>query len=272
MGGSYWQPYFVGSFRSPTEAEGWGNGYSWHELYLMGLAGPDEVDDWWYIRDPNPPLPGAYWAPNDMVVTGEQVPVTLDQLIAVEGPRYPAYPDTIQHFLTPFVLVVRPGAFTPEEIEQAGALCDVWKTRFAEATDFRGGLRCRFRPPEVSITSPASDLEIPVATTVEFTGTSTDGDGDEVELHWSFPGAAPDATGEGPHPVTYASTGVYPVTLDGVDEVGMLATGQATVQITVECPTTPPTEAVSGLRLGKEGAESASPGPTWPRRPPTTWC
>ena len=35
----------------------------------------------------------------------------------------------------------------------------------------------------------------------------------------------------------------------------MLAAHHATVQVTVECPTTPPTEAVSGLRLGKEGAE-----------------
>jgi hypothetical protein len=255
MGGSYWQLQPNGSFRSPTEAEGWGNGFSWHELYLIGLAGPEEVARWWYIRDPNPPLPGAYWAPPDTVVTGDLVPVTLDQVIAVEGPRFPAYPDTIQHFLTPIVLVVRPGAFTPEEIDQTGDICDVWQTRFAEATDFRGSLRCRFEPPEVSITSPGSDLSIPVGTSLEFEGTATDNDGDAVELRWSFPGAAPDATGEGPHPVTYSSTSVYTTRLDGVDEVGMLATGQATVQITVECPTTPPTEAVSGLLLGKEGTE-----------------
>jgi hypothetical protein len=255
MGGSYWQPQPNGTFRSPTEAEGGGNGFSWHELYMIGLAGPEEVDRWWYIRDPNPPLPGAYWPPNDIVVTGEIVPVDLDQVTAVEGPRYPAYPDALQHFLTPVVLVVRPGAFTPEEVDTTTGICDVWQTRFHEATDFRGSLRCRFQPPEVSITSPASDLSIPVGTTVEFEGTAADGDGDDVELRWSFPGAAPGATGEGPHPVTYASTGVYTTRLDGVDEVGMLATGQATLQVTVECPTTPPAEAVSGLRLGKEGME-----------------
>jgi len=254
MGGSNWRDLGHGTFRSPTEALGGGNGYTWHELYLIGLADPAEVDDWWYIRDSNPPLPGAYWAPNDTVVSGERVPVTLDQVVAVEGARFPAYPDTLQHFLTPMVLVVRPGAFTPDEIEIVSEMCDVWKTRFQEATGFRGSLRCRFQPPQVSITSPASDLSIWAGDTIDFEGSASDADGDEVELRWSFPGAAPDAMGPGPHPVTFSSTGLYTARLDGVDETGMLAVGQDTLQITVECPATPPADAVSDLQLGKEGA------------------
>ena len=75
-----------------------------------------------------------------------------------------------------------------------------------------------------------------------------------MELRWDFSDAAPDTTGPGPHPVTFDSTGVYPVRLDGVDSSGMLTIQPDTRTVTVECPTTPPTEVVSGLLLTKEEA------------------
>lgn len=255
MGGSYWRDQLDGTFHSTPELRGGPNGYSWHELYLIGLADPDEVADWWYIRNPSPSVTSAYWPPNDIEVSGEHVPVSIDQVIAVEGARYPAYPDSLQHFLAPMVLVVRPGALTDDEIVVVNDMCTLWETRFQEATDFRGSLRCRFQPPSVSITSPATDVFVWAGDSVDFEGAATDGDGDEVELRWRFPGVAPDATASGPHTVSFVSTGVYTILLDGVDETGMLATHQDTLQVTVQCPTTPPADEVQDLRLDKEGTE-----------------
>lgn len=255
MGGSTWQDNGDGTFSSPSEAKGWGNGFSWHELYVMGLAPPEDVDDWWYIRNSSPPLPDRYWAPNGITVSGERVPVTVDQIIAAEGPRVPAYPDAIQDFLAPMVLVARPGAFTTTEIDTVNGWCDIWETRFHEATDFRGTLRCRFHPPSVAITSPTSDLNVFAGDTVDFAGDAADADGDPVELRWSFPGAAPDAVGAGPHPVTFGATGIYEATLAGADATGMLASNVDSVRITVECPVAPPAEPVAHLRLVREGDE-----------------
>jgi len=255
MGGSRWFDRGDGTFQSPLASKGGGNGFSWHELYIMGLAPPGDVDDWFYIRDSNPPLPDRYWAPNDVLVTGERIDVSVDQIIAAEGPRFPAYPDAPQHFPSPMVLVVRPGQFILDEIDAVNDMCDTWTVRFAEATNFLGSLRCRFHPPDVSITSPASDLIVSAGDTVDFFGEATDADGDAVELRWSFPGAAPDITGEGPHPVTFASTGVYGAGISGVDATGMFSAGDDSVRITVECPVTPPADEVEGLLLGKEGTE-----------------
>ncbi len=255
MGGSNWQDNGDGTFSSPPENQGGSNGFSWHELYLLGLADPAEVADWWYIRDAVPPLPNAYWAPNDTTVAGTRVPVTLDQIIAIEGPRFPAYPDSPDSFLTPMVLVVRPGALSPDEITTVQDLCTVWQGRFNEATDFRGSLRCLFHPPVVDITTPASDITVFAGDTVNFEGTSSDGDGDPVELRWDFAGAAPDTTGPGPHPVTFSATVTFPIGLEGVDETGMFAMDPDAVQVTVECPVAPPADAVEDLRLSKEAGQ-----------------
>jgi hypothetical protein len=255
MGGSHWHDHGDGTFSSPPDGLGGGNGFSWHELYLMGLAEPTEVPDWWYIRDPVPPLPNAYWAPNDTTVSGERVEVALDQLIAVEGPRFPVYPDGLQYFLTPVVLVVRPGEYVPGDIGAVNALCDVWPPRFNTATGFRGSLRCRFHPPVVDITTPASDVVVYSGDTIGFEATGSDDDADAVELRWTFPGVAPDTTGPGPHPVTFPTTGEYDVRLTGVDESGMLTLDPDSVHVTVECPTTAPSGIVQDLRLAKEDGQ-----------------
>jgi hypothetical protein len=255
MGGSNWNDNGDGTFTSPTEEEGGANGYTWHELYLMGLADPAEVAAWGYLRDPVPPLPSAYWAPNGVTVSASFTPVQIDQVIAVEGPRFPAYPDTPQFFLTPVVLVVRPGEYLQEELDTVDAICTLWEPDFSEATDFRGSLRCRFDPPVVDITTPAADVNVFAGDTIDFEGSFSDADGDTVELRWDFSGVAPDTTGEGPHPVTFATTGTYPVRLDGVDETGMLAMDDDAVLVTVECPSTPPVDSVTNLRLDRESGK-----------------
>jgi len=153
------------------------------------------------------------------------------------------------------VLVARPGEYAQAEIDAVKDLCAVWETRFNEATDFRGSLRCLFHPPTVDITSPTSSITVSAGDTVDFEGDGTDADGDAVELRWEFSGAAPDTTGPGPHPVTFDTTVTYPVRLRGVDETGMLAMQTDEVAVTVECPVTPPADTVENLMLAREAGE-----------------
>ena len=87
MGGATWADNLDGTFNSPPFYAS--RGYSWHELYIMGLAEPGEVEDWFYIRDPDPMLPAAYWPPDGSEVTGERVDVGVDQIIQALGPRIP---------------------------------------------------------------------------------------------------------------------------------------------------------------------------------------
>jgi hypothetical protein len=107
----------------------------------------------------------------------------------------------------------------------------------------------------VTITTPPSDVTIFAGDTIGLEGQASDGDGDDVELSWELSGVAPDVTGAGPHPVTFTTTGTYPIRLEGVDETGMFAMQPDTVQVTVNCPATPPADAVQNLRLGREGGE-----------------
>ncbi len=255
MGGSYWNDNGDGTFSSPAEIDGKYNGYSWHEMYLLGLAAPAEVPDWWYIDNAIPSLPNAYWAPADTTVLGDRVPVALDQLIAVEGPRFPAYPDSLDFFLNPMVLVVRPGEYVQTDLDTVNNLCDLWEIRFGQATNSRAGLRCRFSPPEVDITAPISDISVDASDLVNFEGIGSDTDLDLVELRWDFAGAAPDTTGPGPHPVIFAYTGSYLVELSAVDGSGMFPMTPDTVLVTVDCPTTYPSDPVTGLALGKVGGD-----------------
>lgn len=252
MGGSWWTDNGNGTFSSPPEIDGNYNGYSWHEMYLLGLAAPEEVPDWWYIDNAMPSLPNAYWAPADTTVLGDRVPVSLDQLIAVEGERFPPYPDSPDFFLNPMVLVVRPGEYVQADLDTVNNLCDLWEIRFGQATNSRAGLRCRFSPPVVDIITPTLDISINASDLVVFEGTGTDADGDGVTLRWDFSGAATGTTGPGPHTVTFAYTGSYPVELSGVDDSGMFAASTDTVLVTVDCPTTFPPDPVAGLRIGKE--------------------
>ncbi len=55
--------------------------------------------------------------------------------------------------------------------------------------------------------------------------------------------------------MTFTTTGVYAVRLTGVDESGMLAVEDDTVQVTVECPTIPPAGVVENLELAREAGQ-----------------
>ena len=102
MGGGEFTPAANGSFSYRTEFFG----YSWHELYLMGLAAPEEVSPWFYLRDTDPRL-GDEYHPGSGTVKGTRVDVHLQQLIDAMGPRIPASANSQKTFRILFVILER---------------------------------------------------------------------------------------------------------------------------------------------------------------------
>jgi hypothetical protein len=239
MGGSSWTDNADGTF---TSSPGFASfGYSWHELYLMGLAEPSEVPDWFYLRDSVPALPGAYWPPDNTTATATRVDVTLQQVVDAMGPRVPAAPDSQRDFIVPMVLIVRPGEYSQDDVDEVERTCQVWRTQFNVATVGRGTVTCDRigdRPPVVDITVPGTDVTIPEGTTLAVTGTGTDPDLDAVTVEWDLESLGGLVPGEGPHDVTFAEPGTYTITLTGRDATGRDAV-PVSRRITVECVAPP---------------------------------
>lgn len=82
--------------------------FSWLDLYLMGLASPNEVQPWFYITNSSPALGEAYYPPPESSFSGTRRDVTIDQVVAAMGQRVPAYPDTQKKFRVLVVLVTDP--------------------------------------------------------------------------------------------------------------------------------------------------------------------
>lgn len=94
--GTHWQEMNDGRF----QAMHGGYGHSWLDLYTMGLASADEVADVLIVRD---------------AAGGEKDVVTIDQIIAADGPIGPAMSRTLN---VGFVYLVRPGR-NPDAAELA---------------------------------------------------------------------------------------------------------------------------------------------------------
>jgi hypothetical protein len=120
-------------------------GYSWMDLYLMGLAAPEEVTPWFYLANTSPALGGAYWPDEGAVVSGTKREVALSQLIDVEGPRNPAAAVSAKSFRVVFALVTPPDRGPTEaEVAKLDSLRALMARNFALATGGRGAVVTEF--------------------------------------------------------------------------------------------------------------------------------
>jgi hypothetical protein len=137
MGGGFFTSNGDGTFK----ARATNNGYSWSDLYLMGLASPSETQPWYYIANSNPELPREYWPPDNVVVSGEQRNVSVDQIISVHGERNPSVGLSQKGFRAVFVLVTEPGAApTDAEVAKLNYWRSIMERDFGVATGQRGRL------------------------------------------------------------------------------------------------------------------------------------
>lgn len=136
MGGGFFTDHRDGTFSSGPYGP---YGYSWLDLYLMGLAAPEEVAPMFYISGSSPALGGEYYAPPDRTWTGTRRDFSVQQVIEGTGARRPAFPDTQRNFRVVFVLVRDPDRpVTEQEVATVNHYRGLLETDFRTATNNRG--------------------------------------------------------------------------------------------------------------------------------------
>ena len=131
MGGSVWQDNFNHTYTQLDDdyyvpATGW----SYLDLYLMGLIAPNEVPDFFILRN----LAAAGSDPNGHpIFKADRTKVTIQDVIAVHGPRQPDVDHSQKEFNTGMVVVVEHGKLPSKElIERTNGIrlrwMDYWET------------------------------------------------------------------------------------------------------------------------------------------------
>jgi hypothetical protein len=144
MGGAV----FTAEGASTYRAHASNRGFSWVDLYLMGMASPSEVAPWFYLAGTG--LRPEYWPDDGVVVSGEKRDVGIDQVLAVQGLRDPAAGMSQKKFRVLFVLVTEPGReASVAEVAKINEWRGVLERTFSLATGGRGRVETTFvQPPK----------------------------------------------------------------------------------------------------------------------------
>lgn len=103
MGGGHFTNIGANRWRARSQQYG----FSWTDLYLMGLAAAEEVPSWFYLSGTS--LPKSYFPTDGLEVTAPKRDVTLDQVVSAQGARIPSVAASQRTFRVLFVLVTEPG-------------------------------------------------------------------------------------------------------------------------------------------------------------------
>jgi len=136
MGGGVWQDNFDGTYTQLDDdyyvpATGW----SYLDLYLMGLASPAEVPDFFILRNL---VPAGRDANGHGVFKADRVKVTIQDVVAAEGPRLPDVEKSQKQFNTGIVVIVEHGQKPSRElIERANGIRERWIDYWSVTTGHR---------------------------------------------------------------------------------------------------------------------------------------
>jgi hypothetical protein len=136
MGGGVWQDNFDGTFTQlDDDYYVPATGYSYLDLYLMGMISPAEVPDFFILRNLQPVGRDANGHP---IFKADRTKVTIQDVIAAEGPRLPAVDKAQKNFNTGMVLVVEHGK-TPstELVERVNGIRERWMDYWTTTTGHR---------------------------------------------------------------------------------------------------------------------------------------
>jgi len=139
MGGGVWQDNFDGTYTQlDDDYYVPATGYSYLDLYLMGLIAPSEVPDFFILRN----LVAAGRDGNGHpIFKADRTKVTIGDVIAVEGPRLPAVDKSQKKFNTGMVVIVEHGAKPSRElIERANGIGQQWIDYWATTTGHRASM------------------------------------------------------------------------------------------------------------------------------------
>jgi hypothetical protein len=139
MGGGVWQDNFDGTFTQlDDDYYVPATGYSYLDLYLMGLISPAEVPDFFILRNL---VPAGRDANSHPIFKADRTKVTIQDVIAAEGPRLPAVDKSQRQFNTGMVIVVQQGAKPSTHlIERTNGIRKQWMEYFSIATGRRASM------------------------------------------------------------------------------------------------------------------------------------
>ena len=139
MGGGVWQDNFDGTFTQLDDNYYVpATGYSYLDLYLMGLISPAEVPDFFILRNLKP---AGTDANGHRIFKADRTKVTIQDVIAAEGPRVPDVNHSQRQFNTGMVIVVQHGMKPSRElIDRANGIREQWLKYFPIATGRRASM------------------------------------------------------------------------------------------------------------------------------------
>jgi len=125
MGGGVWQENADGTYTQlDDDYYVPATGYSYLDLYLMGLISPAEVPDFFILKNLEP---AGNDANGHSVFKADKTKITIQDVIAVEGPRLPDVEHSQKQFNTGIVVMVEHGKTpSPELIQRANDIRPQW--------------------------------------------------------------------------------------------------------------------------------------------------
>ena len=171
MGGATWTDNGDNTFTSAPVYCSYG--YSWFELYLMGLASPDEVPDTFWIDDDGSELDGGYYPPPNTTYAGWRYDVSGAAIATGRSVEYPGA--TQRDFKVLHVLMTRPEfPLTAADVSHFVYRRDRWPGFWSAATGERATAQAGF---DLDLHADADDdgdvdLRDFLAFQTAFTGTS----------------------------------------------------------------------------------------------------
>jgi hypothetical protein len=139
MGGGVWQDNFDGTYTQLDDdyyvpATGW----SYLDLYLMGLISSAEVPDFFILRSL---VPAGKDANGHPIFRADRTKVTIQDVIAAEGARAPGVDKSQRQFNTGMVMVVQHGAKPSSDlIERTNGIRRQWIDYFSVTTGRRASM------------------------------------------------------------------------------------------------------------------------------------
>ena len=142
MGGSVWQDNFDGTFTQlDDDYYVPATGYSYLDLYLMGLISPAEVPDFFLLKNLAPSGKDANGHPT---FKADRTRVTIQDVIAAEGPREPDVDHAQREFNTGIVLIVEHGHKPSDELmERTTGIAKQWIEYWSRTTGGRATMTVR---------------------------------------------------------------------------------------------------------------------------------
>ena len=139
MGGGVWQDNFDGTFTQlDDDYYVPATGFSYLDLYLMGLISTAEVPDFFILRNLTP---AGKDGNGHRIFHADRTKVTIQDVIASEGPRLPDIDHSQKKFNTGIVVVVEHGQKPSRElVERANEIREQWIDYWATTTGHRASM------------------------------------------------------------------------------------------------------------------------------------